>query len=54
MDHVWGVEAVVAELVKHDLVGGEIVNAVGKLRQSLVDSEQEGALAELVAMSSIL
>ena len=54
VDHVGGIETVVPQLVKHDLVGGKIFTTLRELRQNLVQSKQKGAFADLVAMRPVL
>ena len=54
VDHVGGIETVVPQFVKHDLVGWKIFTTLRELRQNLVQSEQKGAFAELVAVRSVL
>ena len=54
VDHVGGIETVVPQLVKHDLVGWKIFTTLRELRQNLVQSKQKGAFADLVAMRPVL
>ena len=54
VDHVGGIETVVPQLVKHDLVGWKIFTTLRELRQNLVQGEQECAFADLVAMRPVL
>ena len=54
VDHVGGIETVVPQLVKHDLVGWKIFTTLLELRQNLVQSKQKGAFADLVAMRPVL
>lgn len=50
--HVGVVEAVVAQVVHEDFVGGEVV-ANAALALQPVDGQQQGGLAQLVAVSSV-
>ena len=52
--HIRSVEPIVSQFVEHDLVGGEIFTTLRELGENLVQSEQEGAFAELVAVSAVL
>ena len=62
MAHVFSVEAVVTEFVHHDLVCREIVGTLVRVHaklfrasvQEIVDAQQEGSLADLVAVCSVL
>ena len=54
VDHVGGIETVVPQFVKHDLVGWKIFTTLRELRQNLVQSKQKGAFADLVAMRPVL
>ena len=54
MHHVRSIETVVPELVKDDLVRREIIRAVREGPASLVDSQEEGGLAQLVAVCPVL
>ena len=54
VDHVGGIETVVPQLVKHDLVGWKIFTTLREHRQNLVQSKQKCASADLVAMRPVL
>lgn len=45
VNHVGGVEAVVAQLVKHDLIGGKIIATFRELGHNLLQCEKQGAFA---------
>jgi len=50
--HIAGIEAVVAQLVHHDLITIEVM-AIRIILHQLVHSEQERAFAQLVAVGAI-
>ena len=64
MAHVLCVESIVTEFVHHDLVCREVVSLSGKVSgmaaaavpfsQNRICSQQQSALAELIAMRSVL
>ena len=54
MDHVRSVEAVVAEFVKDNLVGGEIVSPFREGGTDFIQGQEKDSLAQLVAMRPIL
>ena len=54
MEHVIGIETVVAELVHHDFVGREIFAPVMEDGAEPVSGKQQGGLADLIAVRPIL
>ena len=51
--HVGAVEAVVAQVIEHDLVGGEIVAIVAVTRHHLLDGHPQRRLTQGVDIQSV-
>ena len=48
-----GIEPVVAQLIEHDLIGGEVRHLLGELPLQLFNSHQQHGFAELVLMHAV-
>lgn len=53
VDHVFGIEAVVAQLVEQELVGGEVGDLCGEGLAELVGGHEEHGLAQLVGVHAV-